>query len=94
MAEEAIKQRINRAVKAVSAILKAADYEIRILDGKPFHIEAIREKEAIRNIRVTVDEIGEGEVVLVDDFGLPNSCTKEIWCRKGGQKSFKIMKVF
>ena len=88
-----VKRRIRRATKTVSGILEAADYKVRILDGKPFHIEAIRNRE-IRNIRITIDEILAEEERLVSEFDLPDNCSKEIWCREESKRGFNILKIF
>jgi len=98
MADEAIKRKLDRAIKAVSNQLND-EYKVRFLDGGPFHIEAIRKKDRfpfdkIRNIRVTIDEPSKEETFLVLDFELPDNCTKEIWCRNEKKKSFKKLKIF
>jgi len=57
-----------------------------------FHIEAIREKE-IRKIRITVDDISPTDIKKVNDFKLPQVCTKEIWCKKSSRREFNKMDV-
>ena len=89
---KAVKRRMNRAIKAASNILDMADYNVRILDGNPFHIEAIRKKE-IRNIRIILDKPSKKDIALIEDFELPDACSKEVWCKQGNLKKFNILKI-
>ncbi len=96
MTEEAIKQRINRAVKAAIKMLGKPPGHGHIIEIKnsnsPFHIEYIREKE-IRKIRITVDQITDEDIKIMKEFKLPINCTKEIWCKKANERDFEYMEV-
>jgi len=90
MSEEAIKREVNSAVKSAIKILSRpkGSHKIIILDGNPFHIEDIRQKE-IRRIRIVLNEIGEDDIKIVEDFQLPDVIfTKVIWCKKPGKLNF------
>ena len=99
MGDEAVKKKLNNAIKAASNKLDLDDYNVRLLDGKPFHLEAIRKDDRfpfdkIRNIRITINKPTKEEAILVADFGLPDNCTREIWYRRGNQKKFNVLKIF
>lgn len=91
MAEENVKKRLNRAIRAAIKILESVDYKIMVL-GKAnvFNIEVIREKE-IKKIRIVVDKITDKDKKLVKDFKLPEICTKESWCRNHSDRDFEIV---
>jgi len=91
---ESFKQRHNRAVKAAVKYLSKpyGGYKIIILDGKVFHLEAIRVKE-IRKIRIALDEITKEDEKIVKEFKLPDICTKEIWCKKIKERAFEIREI-
>jgi len=93
MGDKDVTRRINRATASAITVLKRAKFKIRLLDGKPFHIEAIRKRE-IRNIRITIDEILKEEERLVANYELPDNCSKEIWCRKENKKDFNVLTIF
>ena len=83
MAQEAIKRRLNRAIRAAIKNIDTPKgrYSICILPGNPFHIEACKKNE-IRKIRIVIDEITPEDEKVVKDFILPETlCSKEIWCR-------------
>jgi len=90
MSEEAIKQRLNRAIKAAIRCLDQpkGSYEIVLQGSGPFHIEAIREKE-IRKIRIALDQISSGDEMIVKKTNLPAVFTKEIWVKKSFSRGFK-----
>ncbi len=94
MAEEAIKQRLNRAIKAAARCLDqpTGSYQVILLNNGPFHIEAIREKE-IRKIRVVLEKISSTDEKIIREVKLPGICTKEIWCRKSVQRRFEKIDV-
>ena len=92
MAEEAVKQRLNQAKGAAIFALKNSDYKIIPSDNSAFCILAVRKLE-IRMIRVVVDEITANDIKIVREFDPPGICTKEIWCRKKGEKKFEIREI-
>ena len=92
MAEEAVKQRLNRAKIAATQTLKNADFKIIPSDNSNFCILGVRKKE-IRMIRVVVDEITANDIKIVQDFDPPGICTKEIWCRRGNEKRFEKREI-
>jgi hypothetical protein len=93
MAEEAIKKRTRRAIRAAMECLDnpPGSWDLTILDNHVFHLEAARQRE-IRKIRIVLDRISARDVELVSRRELPEICTKEIWCRSisGG---FSIKKI-
>lgn len=92
MGDEAIKQRLNRAIKSAIKILEPGNYEIILLNNHVFHIEAIRKKE-IRKIRIAIDKITYEDEKLVNEFSLPDICTKEIWLKKEHGREFEIREI-
>jgi len=95
MSEEAIKQRLYRAINSATSILDRpqGSYKIIKLDGRPFHIEALREKE-IRKIRIVLDTISDLDMNLVRDYDrIPSIITREIWCKKSKQEGFEVKEV-
>jgi len=93
MAEEAIKKRTRRAVRAAMEDLDnpPGSWDLTILDNHVFHLEAVRPRE-IRKIRIVLDKISAHDIEVVSRRELPEICTKEIWCRsKDG--TFSIKKV-
>lgn len=95
MGEETIKRELNRAVKSAIKILERpkGTHQIIVLDGNPFHIEYIREKEVLK-IRITLNEVTENDKRIVQEFDLPKIIfTKEIWCKKEGKLNFIAQKV-
>jgi len=95
MSEEAVKQKLYRAINSAASILDKPQgtYRVIRLDGKPFHLEALREKE-IRKIRIVLDTISEGDVNLVSNSDkIPNIITREIWCKKFGKIEFEVREV-
>ena len=95
MSEEKVKRELSEAIKGAVKLLDnpKGSCEIIILDGKVFHIEAIRDKE-VRKIRITIDEIKDGDREKVRNLGLPSIIfTKEIWCKKEGRLKFEIEKI-
>jgi len=95
MSEEAIKQRLYRAVNSAINLLDKpqGSYKIIRLDGNPFHIEAMREKE-IRKIRVVLDQIMADDMNMVINYDkIPDIITREIWCKKFRQGDFEVREV-
>jgi hypothetical protein len=94
MAEEAIKKRMKRAIKAAINILSypEGNYDaIFTLGNGEFHLEAIRQHE-IRKIKIVLDEIKKEDEAAISAITLPSNCTKEIWCRDISG-SFQIKKI-
>lgn len=96
MAEEVIKQRLNRAIKAAIRILEKPSGHCRIIEFKdsrsPFHIECIR-KNQIRMIRIVLDKISEMDIKALKEFRLPMNCYKEIWCKKVNEREFEYKEI-
>jgi len=95
MAEEAVIKRLNKAKNVAMQSLKDnQDKRHRIVpsDNSEFCFLAVRKKE-IRMIRVVVDEITANDIKIVREFDPPGICTKEIWCRKKGEKKFEIREI-
>lgn len=92
MAEEAIIKRINTAKGAAIQFLKDTKHKIIPSDNSEFCFLAIRKKE-IRMIRIVIDEITEDDIKIISDFESPGVCTKEIWCRRKGDRKFEIKEI-
>jgi hypothetical protein len=94
MPEEAIKQRLNRAIKAAVNCLNQpiGSYEIVFQSSGPFHLEAIRQKE-IRKIRIVLDMVSINDEKEVARTRLPTVCTKEIWCKKINDRRFIVKEI-
>jgi hypothetical protein len=95
MSEEALKQRLSRAIKAAKKCLDhpKGTCEVVILGNGAFHLEAIREKE-IRKIRIVLDQISIGDENELHKLRLPSICTKEIWCKKQGIRGFDRKEIY
>jgi len=93
MAEEAIKKRYKRAVRAAMDCLDnpPGSWDLTILENHVFHLEAARTRE-IRKIRIVLDRITAHDIKLVKERELPEICTKEIWCRSINGR-FSIKKI-
>jgi len=93
MAEEAIKKRTRRAIRAAMEDLDnpPGSWDLTILDNHVFHLEAVRPRE-IRKIRIVLDKITAQDEQLVRQRDLPDICTKEIWCRSSDGK-FSVKKI-
>ena len=92
MGDPAIKKRLARAKEAAIDNLLKNGHKIIPSDNSIFCILGVRKKE-IRMIRVVVDKIKDEDIKIVQAFEPPGICTKEIWCRKGGQKDFEITEI-
>ena len=92
MAEEAVVKRLNTAKEAAIQNLKDTKHRIIPSDNSEFCILGVRKKE-IRMIRIVIDEITTNDIKIVKDFDPPGICTKEIWCRKKGEKKFEIIEI-
>ena len=87
------QQKLRRAIRRAIAILNNSKFKIILLNDSIFHIEAIREKE-IRKIRIVIDKLLDEDIKLVKEIKLPDICTKEIWCKKNGERKFEIKDDF
>ena len=95
MSEVAIKQRLYRAINSAINILDRPEgtYRIIRLDGNPFHIEALREKE-VRKIRIVLDEIVSDDMNKVMNYDkIPDIITREIWCKRFKHEDFEVREV-
>ena len=95
MSEEAVKQRLYRAINSAINLLDRPEgtYRIIRLDGNPFHIEALRPKE-IRKIRIVLDEIQSGDMNMVSNYDkMPDIITREIWCKRFKHGDFEVREV-
>jgi hypothetical protein len=90
MSEAAVKQRFNRAVRSAMRCIDQpkGSYTLVLLTNGPFHFEAVRERE-IRKVRIVLDKISAQDERAVRDIRLPGICTKEIWCKKQGNRGFE-----
>jgi hypothetical protein len=90
MPENAIKQRLSRAIRSAVKCLDQpkGSYRIVLQSNGPFHIEAIREKE-IRKIRIVLGQISSQDEREMREIKLPSICTKEIWFRKQNERGFE-----
>jgi len=91
MAEEAIKQQIRRASKAVIDKFMQMQYQIIPSENSIFCFLAVRKNE-IRMIRVTIGSICDKDIQELESFQPPTVCSKEIWCRRNNGK-FEIKEV-
>lgn len=92
MSDEAIKQRLKRAKKSAIKTLISAGYKVILSDNSNFCIIGTRKKET-RIVRVVIDRITDEDFKLTKDFDFPKACTKEIWCKKLNEKTFKITEI-
>lgn len=92
MADDTEKKRLNRAIKRAADVLVRSNYRITFLQGEIFNLEAMRERE-IRMIRVVIDAIGHDDELKVRLLKVPVFCTKEIWCKRLNEPSFKIREI-
>ena len=95
MSDPSYLRRLSRAKEAATEKLKETRCKIVPSDNSEVCFLAVRKKE-IRMIRVVVDEITAEDIKLLqgfDDYVPTGICTKEIWCKKEGQRKFLIQEV-
>lgn len=88
MSENAVKQRLNKAIKRAVASLEEVDYDVIIIPDNVFTIHAERIKE-IRKIMIVLDKVSSIDIRIVREKSVPEVCTKEIWCAEKRKKKFK-----
>ncbi len=92
MTEETIKRRLFRAKRRAKQVLETANYNIIPSDNSTFCILAVRKRE-VRMIRIVIDDITPHDRAMIQRWEHPGICSKEIWCKKMGDKNFEIEEI-
>lgn len=89
MAEEAVKQKLNRIKRAIKIHLRNADYEIIPSDNEAICIIGARDTEW-RCIKGYFKKIPYKEVIKLEHLPCPDNKTikKELWLREEGETVF------
>lgn len=91
MTDVAVKRRMKYAKDIAKRKLEDIGHTVINSDNKIICFTATFGSYLERKIRIVVDNISDQDILLIKQFNILPSQTKEIWCKKEGKKDFVYM---
>jgi len=88
MTDFAMKRQLRYAKKIAKQKLVDLQHTVIDSDNKIVCFTATFGDYVERKIRVVVDDISDKDISLIKQLNILSGQTKEIWCKKKGQKDF------